>query len=226
MARQLTFDLPHREVQGRGDFFVSDSNAPALAAIDGWQDWPNRKLVITGPEGAGKSHLVAIWAAVAKAMVVDAARVATLDMTELAGKNVALEDAEALAGDPEAERAAFHLHNLVLAEGGTLLVTARNAPTRWPLTLPDLASRMQGTSVVPLAPPDEALLAAVLVKLFADRQIAAPPNLIDYLVPRIERSLKAAKAVVAEIDALALAEGRAVTRAIGIRVLETQADLF
>ncbi|RME14364.1 MAG: chromosomal replication initiator DnaA [Alphaproteobacteria bacterium] len=208
MARQLAFDLPLREARGRGDFFVSESNAQALAAIETWAAWPGRKLALVGPAGAGKSHLVAVWAGLAGARVLTADDLPGLDPAAFEGQNVALEDAEAIAGTPALEEAAFHLHNAVLNGGGALLVTARRAPARWPLALPDLASRMQGMPVVAITPPDEALLAAVLVKLFADRQIDPPESLIRYLVARIDRSFDAARAVVAALDAAALAEGR------------------
>lgn len=226
MARQLTFDLPQREARGRGDFFVSAANAAALAAIDGWRTWPGRKLVITGPPGAGKSHLAALWAEEAGAEVIPAEALSATDPAILAGRNVVLEDAEALAGNTEAEAAAFHLHNIVLAEGGSLLVTAATAPSRWGLALPDLASRMEGTPVVAIEPPDEALLAAVLVKLFTDRQIDPPETLIRYLLPRIDRSFAAARAIVEALDTTALAEGKPVSRDLARQILEAQDELF
>jgi chromosomal replication initiation ATPase DnaA len=226
MARQLSFDLPLREARGRGDFFVSDSNAAALAALEGWHGWPGRKLVLTGPEGAGKSHLVQVWAEMADARVIDATTLAGLDPARLAGANVALDDCDRIAGDADAERTAFHLHNLVLAEGGFLLVTATRAPSRWGLTLPDLASRMEGTPVVAIAPPDEALLAAVLVKLFADRQIDPPETLIRYLVARIDRSFAAAREIVTTLDAAALAEGKPLGIKLAAELLERQGDLL
>ncbi len=226
MPRQLAFDLPLREARGRGDFFVSASNRAALAAIDGWRDWPGHKLVLTGPVGAGKSHLVQLWAEQASAVVIDAARLVQSAPEDVAGRNVALEDAEVLAGDARAEAAAFHLHNLVLAEGGSLLTTAVTAPSRWGLTLPDLASRMEGTSVIAIDPPDDALLAAVLVKLFADRQIDPPETLIRYLLPRIDRSFAAARKIVAALDETALAEAKPVSRDLARQILEAQHDLF
>lgn len=226
MARQLTFDLPLREARGRGDFFVSESNAAALAALDGWPGWPGAKLLLTGPEGAGKSHLVHVWAEMAGAEVIAADSLARRDVLALAGRNVALEDADRLAGDDAAERTAFHLHNLVLAEGGHLLVTAATPPAQWGLTLPDLASRMQGTASVAIAPPDEALLAAVLVKLFTDRQIDAPEALIRYLLPRIDRSFAAARKIVTALDEAALSTGRPLGVKLAGAILDQQGDLF
>lgn len=224
MARQMAFDLPLRPARGRGDFFVSDSNYTALAAVEGWQGWPGRKLLLTGPEGAGKSHLVQVWAKLADALVIEAGAIGATDPAQTAGRNVALEDAERLAGDAGAEAAAFHLHNLVLAEGGSLLITARTPPARWGLGLPDLLSRMQGAPVVALSPPDEALLSAVLVKLFTDRQIRASAQLVTYLAARIERSFTAAQSVVAELDRMALAERRPVTHKLAERLFRPDPD--
>lgn len=224
MARQMAFDLPLRPARGRGDFFVSGSNYTALAAVEGWQGWQGRKLVLTGPEGSGKSHLVQVWAELADALVIEADAIARADPATLAGRNVALEDADRLAGDAEAEATAFHLHNLVLAEGGSLLVTARTPPARWGLDLPDLLSRMQGAPIVALSPPDEVLLSAVLVKLFTDRQIRASAQLVTYLAARIERSFTAAQTVVAELDRMALAERRPVTHKLAERLFRPDPD--
>lgn len=222
MSAQLAFDLPVRLSRGRGDFFVADSNAVALAAIEGWADWPGRKLVLTGPAGAGKSHLGQVWSTLTGALTAQARDLATVAPDEVAGRHLLVEDADRVAGDAGAETALFHLHNLVLAEGGSLLLTARVAPSRWGLGLPDLASRMEGTPVVTLAPPDDRLISAVLVKMFDDRQIEVKPNLITYLAPRLPRSLAAAEDFVARLDALALAEKRDITRSLAARLLDSE----
>lgn len=222
MSRQLTFDLPVRTARERGDFFVAPSNTVALAAVERWQDWPGRKMVLTGPEGSGKSHLAQVWCDLSGAISLSPGTLAETDMGALAGRSVAVEDADRVAGDAAAEAALFHLHNLVLAEGGSLLLTSRAAPSRWGLDLPDLASRIEGTPAVALDAPDEALISAVLVKLFDDRQIAVAPNLITYLAPRLPRSLAAAQGFVRRLDALALAEKRDVTRALAARLLDKE----
>jgi chromosomal replication initiation ATPase DnaA len=224
MARQLTFDLPVRTSRGRGDFFVADSNAVALAAVERWEDWPGRKMVLTGPDGSGKSHLVEVWSSATGAEIVPASALPRTDTAALAGRSVAVEDADRVAGIADAEGALFHLHNLVLAEGGSLLLTSRAAPSRWGLDLPDLASRIEGTPMVALDAPDDALISAVLVKLFDDRQIAVAPNLIAYLAPRLPRSLAAAQDFVIRLDALALAEKRDVTRALAARLLDSTGE--
>lgn len=208
MARQLALDLPVRTARGRDAFFVAEANRLAVAQIDAWQTWPDGKLALIGPEGAGKTHLAHVWADLADAPVLDAAALPDADLPALAGTGaVAVEGADRIGGCDAAEAALFHLHNLLRAEGGALLLTARTPPRDWRLALPDLASRMQATASVRLDPPDDALLAAVLVKLFADRQLAVKPDLIGYLVGRMERSFAAAARTVAEIDREALASG-------------------
>ena len=215
---QMAFDLGAPVWLRREDFFPSASNARALQAVEAWGGWPGGKLVLVGPGGSGKTHLAHVWAMAASAVVVAGVDLAGVDVPSL-GPRVVVEDAQRVAGDMRAEAALFHLHNLILPEG-RLLVTAAAPPRDWGLTLPDLVSRLQAAGLARLEAADDALLSAVLVKLFADRQITVLPNLIAYLVPRIERSLAAAGGVVAELDAAALAQGRAVTRALAVEMLD------
>lgn len=222
--RQLSFDLPVRPALGREDFFVSPANAEAVAMIEGWQGWPGRKLILAGPTGSGKTHLAHVWAALSGARIVAARDLSHADIPNLASGAVAVEDADQVGGQRPAEEALFHLHNLVLAEGHALLLTSERPPNLWPLTLPDLHSRMQGTLLTQLRAPDDTLLAAVLTKLFADRQIAPSPDTIPYLARRMDRSFDAAQEVVAALDSLALAEGRAITRALAAQVLDKMAQ--
>jgi chromosomal replication initiation ATPase DnaA len=215
--RQLPLDLPAPARWRREDFFPSPANAAALRAIGGWRDWPSGKMLLVGPEGAGKSHLAHLWAAENGGVVVEGARLQGIDVHALADHGaVAVDGAEHAAG--AGEEALFHLHNLTL-QGGALLVTARAAPRDWGLALPDLLSRMQATAITHLDAPDDTLLAAVLVKLFADRQLSVAPTLIPFLVARMERSLDAAQRIVAALDARALAEGKPVTKSMAGDIL-------
>lgn len=217
MTRQLAFDLPGLQALTREHFFVAPSNALALQTVDAWRDWPGRKLLLVGPEGAGKTHLAHIWAALADAVILPAETLAGADIASLAGRAVVVENADRIGA---AEAQLFHLHNLATTNGA-LLLTARTPPRDWGLSLPDLKSRMQATPIAQLDAPDDALLSAVLVKLFSDRQVAVPANLIPFLVSRMPRSVGAARALVTALDARALAAGRPITRALAGEVLDS-----
>lgn len=216
---QLAFDLPIRAALRRADFFPSPANAVALAVLQAG-GWPQGKLLLIGPPGSGKTHLAHIWAAEQGATLMAGAALAQADIDARATTAIALEDAEDVAGDPRSEAALFHLHNRLAERGLPFLMTSRTPPRDWGLHLPDLLSRMQGTSLTRIEAPDDALLSAVLVKLFADRQLAVPPALIDWLTLRMDRSLAAARDLVARLDTEALAQGRPVSRPLAARVLQ------
>ncbi|NOE34787.1 MULTISPECIES: DnaA ATPase domain-containing protein [unclassified Ruegeria] len=223
MARQLSFDLPAKTALGREDFFVSPSNALAVAMISA-TSWPGNKLVLSGPAGAGKTHLAHVWAAETGGRIVQAADLRYDDVPDLARGPIAVEDVPMVAGDLEQQKTLFHLHNLVLAEGHALLMTGRLAPKFWELPLADLQSRVEGAHHVALDPPDDALLGAVLAKLFVDRQLNPGPEVIAYLVKHMDRRFETAANVVAQLDHLALAEKRDITRALAVRILNTSPD--
>jgi chromosomal replication initiation ATPase DnaA len=209
----------------RDSFVVAPCNATALALLD-QPEWPAGKLVLTGREGAGKTHLLQIWAGESGAAVLAGDDLAECDPSALALRGcVAIDNASAVASSPEGQEALFHLHNLLAAQNGRLLLAAR-APVRdWGLSLPDLASRLKATTHVPLAAPDDMLLAAVLTKLFEDRQVRIPDTLIPFLLARMERSLAAAQALVALLDAEALSRKKPISRALAADVMQTSFDL-
>jgi chromosomal replication initiation ATPase DnaA len=214
--RQLALALSHDESFAREDFLAGASNADALKLIERWPDWPGRVLALVGPEGAGKSHLAAIWAENAGARRLSARALGETDLLHaLATGALVVED---VAGELH-ERALFHLINLVREEEAYLLITARMAPGRWSVALPDLASRLRAIPAVTLTSPDDAVLRAVLLKLFADRQLGVDESLISYLVTRIERSFAAARVAVETLDHEALRLKRPVTRALAAEVL-------
>lgn len=215
--RQLVLALGHAENFSREDFLEGPSNAAALALVDRWPDWPARAVALVGPEGSGKSHLAAIWAVASGARFVSARALDAASLpAALATGALVVEDAAEGAID---EGALFHLLNLAREEEAYLLLTARTAPSGWTVPLKDLASRLRALPVVSLAPPDDALLRAVLVKLFADRQLRVDESLVEYLVRREERSFAAARKAVEELDRAALRLKRPLTRALAAEVL-------
>jgi chromosomal replication initiation ATPase DnaA len=210
--RQLAFALDHSESFAREDFLIGPSNETALALLERWPDWPSRMMLLVGPEGSGKSHLAAIWAQLAGARVA-AAR--TLDIAAVpAALTTGALVLEGLGANGFDERTLFHLINLVREEGAFVLATARSAPASWAVELPDLASRLRLMPVINLAAPDDALLRALIVKLFADRQLAVDESVVVYLATRIERSFAGARAAVDALDREALRLQRPVTRAL------------
>jgi chromosomal replication initiation ATPase DnaA len=210
--RQLALALGHGESLAREDFLQGPSNAAALTLIESWPDWPAQVMTLIGPEGSGKSHLAAIWASAAGARVIAGrALKETAPPTALATGALVVEDLSNGAFD---EAALFHLLNLAREDNAFILLTARTAPAGWAIGLRDLASRLRAVPVVVLAPPEDALLRAVVVKLCADRQLAVEESVVGYLTTRIERSFAAARAAVARLDREALQQKRPVTRAL------------
>jgi DnaA regulatory inactivator Hda len=214
---QLPLPLGHRPALGREDFLVAPANAEAVAWIDRWPDWPAPAVVLHGPPGCGKSHLAEVFAAVSGAVVLAGREAPAVDPPRLLAEAPAVVIDDADAGLDEA--ALFHLYNGAREAGRHLLLTARRAPGRW-VALADLRSRLSACPAVAIGPPDDAVMAAVLIKLFADRQLKVGTEVITYLLRHMERSFAAAQGVVAEADGLSLAERRGVTVPLVRRVLD------
>jgi chromosomal replication initiation ATPase DnaA len=208
--QRLALDQPRP--RDRANFIASACNAEALALIDAWPKWPDRKLALVGPEGSGKTHLATLWADSVGAVVASART-----LTEAAippGRPILLEDVDAEAGD----ETLFHVLSRTDPDA-SLLLTARTPPRAWRTHLPDLRSRLNALMVADLQSPDDVVLGAMLDKYFRERNIVPPRSVIDYLLRRIERSAPAALAVVRRIDEAAAAEKRNITRELAREVL-------
>jgi chromosomal replication initiation ATPase DnaA len=215
---QMSLDLGHRPALGRDDFLVGDSNREAVAWIDSWPRWGAPGLVLYGAPRSGKSHLAGVWLARANAVVIEAEgligdrAVASLGTV----RAVVLEAADRVRD----ERAMLHLYNQIAERGGHVLLTAAAPPTRWGMALPDLRSRLSALPAVGLGPPDDQLFPAILIKLFADRQVLVAAEVINYLAVRLERSVAAAEQAVGALDRGAMALRRPVTIAVVREVLK------
>jgi DnaA regulatory inactivator Hda len=213
-GQQYPLDLGHRPALGDDDFLVMPSNQDPVNWLDRWPDWPSHALAIYGPAGCGKTHLAHVWEAYVKqsgAVVhhVIARQLWAEDVAALTknGTAVAVEDADAGVD----ETALLHLFNLLNENGGSLLLTGRIPPSHWSIGLPDLRSRLSAIPVTEVQPPDDALLEALMVKLFHDRQLTVEREVIGYLMRRGERTFNAVRQLVDRIDREALAAGRRVT---------------
>jgi chromosomal replication initiation ATPase DnaA len=215
---QLVFELPHRAAMGFEDFLVSDSNAAAVALVDRWPDWPVGAAILVGPKGSGKTHLANVWQLRAAAASYAASSLTRESVPAVAAAGaVIIENIETLSD----EAALFHLLNLVREQRLQVLLTTDTAPGDLQIKLPDLLSRLKALPLASIEAPDDALLRAVLVKLFADRQLSVEPYIVDYVLGRMERSMWAADRFVAEADRQALVLQRRVTRAIAAGALDT-----
>ena len=218
-ADQLTFDLPRRLAQSGEDFFITASNHLAVEWIDRWPAWPGRVLIVHGPAGGGKSHLVSVWLETSGGTAMPGTALTEKAVAAVAsGSNLAVENVDT-AVTPALEPVLFHLINVVRERQGTLLLTARAAPALWPLTLPDLASRLKAAAAVAIEEPDETLMAALLVKEFADRQIRVTAEVISFLTSRLERSFSSIHRAVEALDRASLAHQRAITVPLARAVL-------
>ena len=217
--RQLAFALPHAESFTRDNFLEGPANAAGLALVDSWPDWPNRIMLVVGPEGSGKSHLAAIWAEQAGARSTSAhALTATAVPGALATGALVVEDLRSSNVD---ERALFHLLNLAREDGAFVLMTAREPPSAFQIELRDLRSRLRAIPTVSLLPPDDHLFRALVVKFCADRQLAVDEAVVGYLTTRLERSYAAVRKAVALLDTEALRLGRPVTRALAAELFRS-----
>ncbi len=218
---QLVFDLAQNPSYSSEEFLIADCNEVAYAALASWPNWPDRVMLLLGPAGSGKSHLAAIWAARSAAF-----RLETQGQLESAARPDGAEAAllEDVDRSPVDEAHLFHLLNSVREAGRWLLLTGRQAPDWWGLKTPDLVSRLRLAPSVLIGPPDLTLMKAVLVKLFADRQMDVDEGVISYASRHCERSLGALRSFVAAVDEASLAAGRRITRPLAISTIEALGD--
>jgi chromosomal replication initiation ATPase DnaA len=214
---QLTFDLAPRPALGVEDFLVSPSNEDALRSIEAWPAWPHHALILHGPAQSGKTHLGQVWRLASRADAVVAAELAEVHIGRLEACGALLiENLERGVAD---ERLLFHVLNTAREKGLSVLLTTRIPAASLPITLPDLSSRLKAVPATTIQAPDPLLLKAVLVKHFADRQLAVEPAIVETIATRMQRSMAMAQTLVAAIDERSLARKRKVTRALVLEVL-------
>ena len=224
MPQQLPLPLEYRPSLAGEDFLVAPCNRNAVRWLDRWPDWPTRALLVHGSSGCGKTHLAHVFLGRCRGMLVDQCALGLDQTIDVAARSAAciIDDADrAVAAGLEVPL--LHLHNALVEQGGCLLLTAEEAPARWPIRVADLRSRLNAANSVTIGPPDDDLIAGVMVKLFTDRRLVVDDDVIRYALPRIERSFAAARRLVAELDAAALGNRRKVTLSLVRSVLNSAA---
>jgi len=220
MPSQLPLPLQPRASLTRADFVAAPGNAQALAFIDAWPDWPAAAAALHGPSGSGKTHLVEIWSAKSSAVVMT-----VQELIDGAYRQVpiAVEDVDGAPATAARDAALFALLENATGDAPVLL-TGREPPSSWPVSLPDLRSRFSALLAFPLWAPDDALLARMARKLFADRQLRVPDQVVERMIQQLERSPAAIRDFIARADAKALAEGKAVSLSLVRALFDEEID--
>lgn len=206
---QLTLPLATEPAFTREDFVVAPGNVEAVAFIDSWPAWTAPAAALYGPAGCGKTHLSTVWAEQAHAPIIDARSLDDRLAAQLPVGAVVIDNVE-FADPAERDSALFSLLN----RGEAMLLVGREAPSDWPVLLPDLASRFRALLTFSLWAPDDALLRALARKLFVDRQLRVPEPVIDRMIVSLERSPAAMRDFVLRLDREALALKRPISLAL------------
>lgn len=213
---QLPLSLPFSPALSREEFIVSSANAEAFALIENWPDWTVPIAALYGPAGCGKTHLASIWREKSEAEWIPAAELHLADVQCVAAR--VIEDVD--SAEPTLARDSALFRAMCTADPrAPLLLTGLAPPPHWPCTLPDLASRFSAMVTVSVRVPDERVLARLAQKLFADRQLPVPQEVIAHMLLVLERSPAAIREFVAEADAVALSEARPINLSLVRRLL-------
>jgi len=200
------------------DFIADASNQEALRWLATPSSWPDGRLVLAGPAGTGKTHLLH---ATAQALGWTLLRGPDQrGLPEMPRTGVALDDADF----PGEETALLHLMNACAEAKLSLLMAAPSAPSRWRVQLADLRSRLAATAVAQLDEPSDALLDALLAKHLADRQMQLDPGLLTILRLRLPRRAAVMEEAVARLDRASLIAGRKLSRAAALAVVTPLLD--
>jgi hypothetical protein len=191
---QIALPLDWPVADADEDFLISDANRAAFDHLKRWSVWPVMATLVTGPRKSGRSLLGRIF------------------VRKTGGR--LFDDAES-----HDEEALFHAWNHAQHSRRPLLIVADVPAPMWDTRLPDLRSRLTATPHVEIGEPDDLLIGNLIMKLLGDRGIAVPPELPQYLIPRIERSYVAVQQVVDALDRAALSHHRRITVAMAKRAL-------
>ena len=203
---QHPLDLKFKPALGSEDYFLSESNRAAVTHLRGCPTWPHRACLLWGPEASGKTHLIHLWQKLIKAHLIEAAQLKEADVQEqaISPQALALDGIEAVPS----ELLLLQLMNIAKENNAPILMTARVSSSHLPFRLPDLTSRLKGLVSLEILPPDDELITMLLVKLFHDQQLTLSAPLIDYILPRAQRTYGFIHALVDKLRQLSLSSRR------------------
>ncbi|WP_417519539.1 HdaA/DnaA family protein [Minwuia sp.] len=213
---QLIIQFAQTTTYAQDQFLPADCNRRALARILDTSGWTDHALIIHGPPRCGKTHLSHIWAALNDGHLINGVDLTFDAVPGLSGRSIVVENAEN-AEDP---RVLFHLYNLQREDRGRLLMVSRRPPAGWGYDLPDLTSRIAATPTEEIIQPGEDLLGPLLVKLAADRQMVLPPDVVQYMLKRLERSFAAAERIVKALDDAALKTQQRISLPLARKIMD------
>lgn len=220
-AHQFTLDFEHRPSFSGDDFLVAPANQAAVDWIDQWPSWSHPALAVSGPPASGKTHLSHVFMSRSEAISVDLSTIQVTGVRPLVTDHPAfvLDNVDAIVQTPQEENL-FHFLNVIREENRTALLLSTTPPARWSVNLADLQSRLNAVPHVGITAPDDALMAALVVKLFSDRQLRIDTGIVDYLLTRTDRTFDGIRATIARIDETALSERRNITIPLIRQVLD------
>lgn len=198
--------------------FLPGANGEALRAAQQWsrREGP-RILHLRGGAASGKTHL--LHAAIA-AVAPDSARAMVLPLRELFANGaallddldavdmLALDDIDVCAAHADWERRLFNLYNAIHGSDRWLLWSSRAEPA---FSLPDLASRLSASLIYQLHELEDGEKALVLRARARRRGLDLPDAVLEFILLRERRDMSTLVDLLDELDAVALAQGRALT---------------
>lgn len=211
-VRQLALPFVHLPPLTDLEFLPSDATWPALAWLDNTGGWPTGRLALWGGPGSGKTHLLHIWVARAGATLVSGP---TLRAAWPMGA-LAIDDADLMPSEP----ALLHALNAAHEAHYPVLLSGRTPPARWPVALPDLASRLRAITAVKLGAMDDEFLRLLFARLLSDRQLIVSAQVQDWMLAVLPRDPATLREAAARLDRAALAAGRGVTRTLAAQALD------
>lgn len=215
---QLSLGFPEKEL-ALESLIVSDANETAVSVLSGPQNWPFPVVCLRGAPRSGLTVLARAWSREFDGSFYtarDFSRLKPKALSDLSASYVAIDDADRI----KASENLLSLINSAAVAGGRVLLAAKTHPSQWDTTSADLKSRLMALPVIEIAEPDERMLEARLEVAAAKHFLKLDPEIVKYLVPRLELSYEAVETFVESLNDTVTMTGRAPSVPLAREVLE------